>query len=44
MGNVYLNCPLSGELLWHDYCSHEGFARRYGNYDKGVFIWVSEKT
>lgn len=40
-GNVYLNCPLSGECFWYDWCSHTDYARRYGTFDTGRFIWVS---
>lgn len=41
-GDVYVNCPLSGECLWYDWCSYEDFARRYlASYDKGRFFWVS---
>lgn len=40
MGDVYINCPLSGELLWYDWCSHEEYAKRYGIFDLGRFIWV----
>lgn len=41
MGDVYLKCPLSGEILWHDWCSHSDYVNRYGNYDMGRFLWVS---
>jgi hypothetical protein len=41
MGDVFLNCPLSDDVFWFDWCSHEDFAKRYGNYDKGRFFWVS---
>lgn len=44
MGNVYLNCPLSGEVLWYDWCAHKDFACRYGNFDAGRFLWVCEEN
>lgn len=41
MGDVFLNCPLSGDTFWFDWCSHEDFVKRYSTYDKGRFFWVS---
>jgi hypothetical protein len=40
-GDVYCNCPLSGETFWYDWASYEDFCLRYGNFDKGRFYWVS---
>lgn len=41
MGDVYLNCPLSGECFWYDWCSHDEYVNRYSNYDAGRFLWVN---
>lgn len=41
MGDVYIKCPLSEEVLWYDWCSYADFCNRYSNYDKGMFMWVS---
>lgn len=40
MGDVYCNCPLSGECFWYDWCSHDSYVARYGNFDPGRFFWV----
>ena len=42
-GDVYINCPFSGELMWYDHCSHEDYANRYGIFDAGRFLWVGGK-
>jgi hypothetical protein len=40
-GDVYCNCPLSGEIVWYDWTSYDDFCKRYGNFDQGRFFWVS---
>jgi hypothetical protein len=42
MGTVWLKDPSTGELLWYDWCTHADSVRRYGNYDVGRFLWVSD--
>lgn len=41
MGDVYINCPLSGERFWYDWCSHTDYVNCYGGFDAGRFLWVS---
>ena len=42
MGNVWLNDPLSGDCFWYDWCTHADYVRRYGNFDTGRFLWVTD--
>lgn len=41
MGDVYVKCPSSGELLWYDWCSHEDYVMRYTQFDVGRFFWAT---
>ena len=41
-GDVYIKCPLSGEVLWQDWCSLDRFRAHYvAQFDAGLFLWVA---
>lgn len=37
-GDVYLKCPLSGDVVWFNWCSFEYFQLNYIHYD---MVWVA---
>ena len=40
-GDVYCNCPMSGDTFWFDWCDYDTFVSKYvGGYDKGRFIFI----
>lgn len=41
-GDVYLNCPLSGDTFWYDWCSLDTFRDKYlpPSVDMGRFFFV----
>ena len=40
-GDVYINCPLSGEVLWQDWTNLARFNEHYvASFDKGLFFFV----
>lgn len=43
-GNVYMKCPVSGDVFWYDCCNHKDYVNRYGSFDSGRFLWVASAT